>query len=377
MPDLENELKRLALEHGADLAGITTRPVLADGPPSADPSYVLPSARSVVAFAVALDPPTVRAFISKEDWLSHCRERKEKVQRLYTIGDRLAAFLRERGHEALNVDVNNNYRPEPGAADVTEMTEFHPAFAHRYAALGAGLGRLGWSGNLMTPRYGSLVELGSVVTSADLAADPVLAEHPCDRCKMCALSCPVGMIDPKESITVTVAGVTETIARKRPNTCCWIGCTGYEGLSRSGDWGNWSPYRLGRPLPEDRDELDTLCISLQKADPMMNLADNSFTDYRAAAFDPDWFYYTVCGFCRSVCWPDRRDRLENHKLITGSGTAALRLDGMHVPADDKAVEEPTPFLVDVVVEPGEAAADPPAYNPMDREVIVRRRARGL
>lgn len=377
MPTIENELKQLALDSSANLVGVTTKHVLADGPPSADPSYVLPAARSVISFAIALDPPTIRAFIAKQDWLSHCNERKEKVQRLYTIGDKLAAFLQERGHEAVNVAINNNYRTEPGAADVTEMTEFHPEFAHRYAAVGAGLGRLGWSGNLMTPRFGSLVELGSVITSAELAPDPVLAESPCDRCKMCALSCPVGMIHPKESVTVSVAGVTETIARKRPNTCCWIGCTGYEGLSAAGTWGNWSPYRLGRALPEDTRELDELCISLQKADPMMNLADNSFTDYRAAVFDPDWFYYTVCGFCRSVCWPDRPDRLENHKLITGSGTAALRTDGLHVTADENAIEEETPYLVDVVIEPGNEPDDLPNFNPMDRAVIERRRERGL
>lgn len=275
------------------------------------------------------------------------------------------------------MDLNNNYRPEDAAADVTEMTEFHPEFSHRYAALASGIGRLGWSGNLLTREHGALVELGSVLTSATLTPDTPIPdkEHPCDRCKMCSLVCPVEMIHPKASIQVTVAGVTETISRKRPNTCCWISCTGYEGLATSRTWSNWSPYRLGRPLPEDKQELDSLCISLQKADPQMQVADNSFKDYRQAVFDPDWFYYTVCGFCRSVCSPRREERLANRKLIINSGTTALKLDGSHEVADENAVEVRTPFGLHVVVMREELLEGRPKTRkwpgqfPLDREVI--------
>jgi len=378
MARLEVRLKSLAARLGADLVGITTREVLADGPPSADPCYLLPSAHAVIAFAVALDRDAVQDFISKKRWRPHCDNRKAVVQGLYRIGDALVDQLRAEGHEALNVDINNNYRPEDGAADVTEMTEFHPEFAHRYAALAAGIGRLGWSGNLLTREYGALVELGSVLTSAELSPDTPLpdAAHPCDRCKMCSLVCPVAMIHPKTETRVTVAGITETIARKQPNTCCWIGCTGYEGLSRSGTWSNWSPFRLGHPLPEARTDLDALCIRLQKADPQMQDATNSFADYRQAVFDPDGFYYTVCGFCRSVCAPRREDRMANRKTIANSGTAALKRDGSHVVAGTDAMVVPTPFGLRVVVPKGEfahkeATLHPwPGQFPLDREAIA-------
>ena len=377
MDSPETRLKSLAMSLGADLVGVTTRDILADGPPSADPRYLLPSANSVISFALSLDRDLVRYFISKKKWRPHCDNRKTIAQTLYTIGDTLTEQLRSEGYEAVNVDINNNYRPEKDAADVTEMTEFHPEFSHRYAALAAGIGRLGWSGNLLTKEYGALVELGSVLTSATLTPDnPIPDEdHPCDRCKMCSLVCPVEMIHPKASTQVTVAGVTETIARKRPNTCCWISCTGYEGLASSGTWSNWSPYRLGHPLPENKQELDSLCISLQKADPQMQAADNSFNDYRQAVFDPDWFYYTVCGFCRSVCSPRREERIANRKLIVNSGTVALNLDGSHDVADEKAVEMRTPFGLNVVVPREELSEGLPKTRkwpgqfPLDREVI--------
>jgi epoxyqueuosine reductase len=377
MGSTEAKLKSLAVSLGADLVGITTRDLLADGPPSADPRYLLASANSVISFALSLDRDIVQNFISKKRWRPHCDNRKAIAQTLYTIGDTLAEQLRSEGYEAVNVDLNNTYRPEKNAADVTEMTAFHPDFSHRYAALASGIGRLGWSGNLLTREHGALVELGSVLTSATLTPDTPIPdkEHPCDRCKMCSLVCPVDMIQPKESTQVTVAGVTETISRKRPNTCCWISCTGYEGLATSRTWSNWSPYRLGRPLPEDKQELDALCISLQKADPQMQAADKSFNDHRQAVFDPDWFYYTVCGFCRSVCSPRREERLANRKLIVNSGTAALKLDGSHEVGDEKAVEVPTPFGLNVVVPREELLEGRTKTRkwsgqfPLDREVI--------
>ncbi|MGD8243110.1 MAG: hypothetical protein PVF59_09800 [Desulfobacterales bacterium] len=373
----EARLKSLAVSLGADLVGITTTDILADGPPSADPRYLLPSASAVIAFARALDGDLVQDFISKKTWRPHCENRKAVAQTLYAIGDALADQLRSEGHEAVNVDLNNNYRPEEGADDVTEMTAFLPDFAHRYAALAAGIGRLGWSGNLLTRKHGARVELGSVLTSAVLRPDMPIADahHPCDRCKMCSLVCPVEMIHPKTSTQVTVAGITETIARKRPNTCCWIGCTGYEGLATAQTWSNWSPYRLGQPLPADKRELDALCIRLQKADPQMQSAANSFDNYRQAVFDPDWFYYTVCGFCRSVCAPRRADRLANRRLIVNSGTAALKLDGAHVAAEESAVAIETPFGLRVVVPRNELSEGSvtrlewPGQFPLDREVI--------
>ena len=377
MGSVEKRLKSLAMSLGANLVGITTRDLLSDGPPSADPRYLLPSANSVISFAVSLDKGLVQDFISKKNWRAHCENRKAIAKSLYTIGDKLAEQLRSKGHEAVNVDLNNNYRPEDGADDVTEMTEFHPDFSHRYGALAAGIGRLGWSGNLLTKEYGALVELGSVLTSAILTPDTPIPDkdHPCDKCKICSLVCPVAMIHSKASKQVTVAGVTETISHKQPNTCCWIGCTGYEGLATSLAWSNWSPYRLGHPLPENKEKLDALCISLQKADPQMQSIDNNFNDYRKAIFDPDGFYYTVCGFCRSVCSPGRKNRQANRKLIINSGTAALKMDGSHQVAGENTVELQTPYGVRVVVEQEELAGTQakatnwPGQFPLDREVI--------
>jgi hypothetical protein len=276
------------------------------------------------------------------------------------------------------VDVNNVYRPEPGAGDITEMTEFIPDFSHRYGAVAAGIGRLGWSGNLLTPDYGAMVELGTVLTSARLKQDPLIENNPCDRCKMCSAVCPVGMIVKKRTVTVDIAGIREEIAAKKPNTCCWIGCTGYHGLSPNGKWSNWSPYRLDQALPESKKDLDALNILLQKADPQMDAEENSFSDYRKAMFSTDWFTNTVCGNCRSVCWERREDREENRRLIAASGVVVLNPDGSRTVARGEIIEIDTPYMVRVAMlkkeYEGQLATGSPdrgikARAPVDIEVL--------
>lgn len=338
---------------GAALVGVASGERLSDAPPSGDPCYLLPSTQSVISFAVTLDRKIARDFISKRDWLSHCEERKELARSLYRITDSLVDYLKSQGFEAIGVDINNNYRPESGAADVSEMTEFIPEFSHRYGAVAAGIGRLGWSGNLLVPDYGALVELGTVLTSARLEPDPLLETNPCDRCKLCTSVCPVGMISKKDTVIVRVAGIEEEIAEKRPNTCCWIGCSGYHGLEPNKRWSNWSPYRLAQPLPANKQDLDALNIALQKADPQLQLADNSFTDYRKAMFDPEWFANTVCGNCRLVCWKDRKDRVENRRLVVESGIVALGPDGEHFATREEVVEVSTPYIVKVAMLKGD------------------------
>lgn len=373
--ELKQGIKNIALDYGCSLIGSTNVEALSVGPPSAGPAYLLRSAKSVISFALPLDAAVAEDFISKRDWLSHCNDRKDLVQRLYRLGDEIAAYLRGRGFKALNVDLNNNYRPEEGAADVTEQTEFHPEFSHRYAAVAAGVGRLGWSGNLMTKEYGALVELGSVITNAELPPDSPIPdeEHPCDRCKMCTAVCPVGMVNPHEETTVSIAGITEKISEKSPNTCCWIGCTGYEGIAASGSWGNFSPYTLGKALPRDKETLDALCISLQKADPQMQKSNNSFADYRGAVFTRDWLYYTVCGFCRTVCAPARNDRIARRKVIASSGRTALAMSGLHVPAEENTKTIQTPFGLQVVVNSDDYRSNPAepenAFSELDREIL--------
>jgi len=362
---LEIQVKAIARENGASLVGIASRERLGGAPPSADPDYLLPSTQSVIAFGLPLDRKVIRDFLSKRNWLSHGADHKRIYQRLYNIGDRLVDFLKEKGFEARRPDMNNVYRPEGQSnrtTDLINMVDMVPDFSHRYGAVAAGLGRLGWSGNLMTPQFGSAVFLGSVLTSAVLQPDPLLEEDPCDKCKLCTTVCPVEMIDKKETMSVTIAGRSYSYGKKGNNARCIIGCAHFHGLGPNKTWSTWSPYRIDYPLPDDEAELIALSRQLRAADPDFQ-GKRAFLTQRDKCFDPKEIYINTCANCGLICWEKREDREENRRLLMNSGVVVLTAKGkrMAVTADE-ATEVDTPYGVRVAMLRREAQALPQIAN---------------
>ena len=351
--DITRQVKDIAHENGATLVGIASRDRLVAAPPSADPDYLLPSTRSIISIAIPLDRGLIRDFLRKKDWLGHSNNEKQIQKKLHIIIDHLAEFLKARGFESRAVDANGVYRPEPSGTDVINRVAMVPDFSHRYGAVAAGLGQPGWSGNLMTPQFGSAVLLASVLTSAELAADPVLETNPCDKCKLCTTVCPVEMIGKKQSVAVTIAGREYTYAKKGHYVRCRIGCGGFHGLGPKKQWSTWSPYRVQYPLPEDEAELIALNRQIRAADPTMQ-GSRAFLTQRDKCFDPDEIYFLTCANCQLICWENRDDRVENQRLLVNSGVVVLSAkSGRTVVPSEEAVEIDTKYRLKLAVPHGE------------------------
>jgi ferredoxin len=67
--------------------------------------------------------------------------------------------------------------------------------SHKPIAVAAGLGVMGIHRNVIHPRFGNFVLLGTVVTDVPLESDSApLDFNPCLECKLCVAACPVGAI---------------------------------------------------------------------------------------------------------------------------------------------------------------------------------------
>jgi epoxyqueuosine reductase QueG len=335
---LEEEVKSIARDNGAALVGISSRERLTGAPPSVDPEYVLPLTRSIISVAIPLDRKIIRDFLSKKEWLSHGNNRKNIYQKLYTISDSLTHFFREKGFEAVGIEANSVYRPEPGGTDAVNRVDMVPDFSHRYAAVACGLGWIGWSGNLMTPQFGSAVYLASILTSAELEADPILEDNPCEKCKLCTTVCPVEMISTRETVSVNIAGREYRYAKKKHNAQCIIGCGGYHSLEPNNKWSTWSPYRVDYPLSDDEAELIALSRQVRRADPDKQ-GSRSLLTVRDKCFDRDEVFIDTCGNCQLICWERREDREENRRLLVESGVVVLTQDGRREPETADQVTE--------------------------------------
>lgn len=256
MPTLERRLKELARQHRGELLVGVAGPDRLDGPPSLDPRFTLPGARSVVSIAVPMDVPAIYDFLSKKTADAHNADQLHGNQQVFRITTVLAHYLESRGYRARAAPVNSDYRRSP------DVLSLHPVFSHRFGAIAAGIGGQGWSGNVVTREFGAAVYLGTVVTDAVLRSDPApepreLFEERCSKCKICEKSCPVGMFDRRQEEQVMLNGQLYPRGQRVNVDLCTASCFGLHGLSRDKKWTTWSPHWIrswigGVPRPSDK-----------------------------------------------------------------------------------------------------------------------------
>ena len=182
-----DDLRALCLAAGADDVGFVeiTRPELADQ--RADIEAAFPPARTLIGFVCRMNRENIRTPARSVANLEfhHTNDETNDVAR------RIVAALSERGVRAMNA----------GAVGFPmEMDRFPGKIwvvSHKPVAVAAGLGRMGIHRNVIHPRFGNFVLLGTVVVDAavDRYSQP-LDYNPCLECKLCVAACPTGAISP-------------------------------------------------------------------------------------------------------------------------------------------------------------------------------------
>ena len=364
---LEEQIKKLAFDEGVDLIGICLADSIKDKKFS-DANFLLPGAKSVISIAIAFDDEIVRKYLSKQEYLPLCHEEGLVTKNLLRIGEKIKEFLEESGFKAYRCNINFNYRNIntrsksiiPALRNLIdlinrdnnpnfELTEKEeksmellkkiilsglrktpmdliPNFSHRCAAVAAGLGRVGWSGNVITKKYGARVLFGSILTDVKLNPDTPLEENPCIGCKICEKSCQGGLFERDDSEIINIAGVEEKIAKRNSYAYCIAVCSGMVGQNKFKEWSTWSPFLFDdiERLPLDN-SVDSYVKNMfakavekggKEAENVLRLVENTFlgrNDKPAEDFRPS------CGFCQLVCGPTMQEKKESYKYILNSG----------------------------------------------------------
>src|SRR5215471_4199842 len=105
------------------------------------------------------------------------------------VARKVVAILEMQGIRALN----------PAMGFPMEMDRFPGGkvwvVSHKPVAVAAGLGHMGIHRNVIHPRFGNFILLGTVLIGAEATAyDQPLSYNPCLECKLCVAACPVGAI---------------------------------------------------------------------------------------------------------------------------------------------------------------------------------------
>ena len=300
--------------------GIATPETLAGGPPSTDLSYVMPSAKAAIVFALPLILDNIHGYLAKKDRVSFETDYIRKSSLGDGIAVKLANFLKAKGFPSVPLAVNEVYR-EGTPEDKKGM---YPDISLRYLAAASGVGSLGYSGNLLTKDYGPAVILGGLLTEAELEPTKPLdeSENYCDYfdCLECCGGCPSKTLNGQDLITVTMGGHEHKYAEKKGNLPCAFVCGGFSGLDNSGKWSNWSPGRFPLPMTDD----EVIAVAKHQLEAFNKRPEQPGGRYHT--FSDRKIYY-VCSHCQLICTLDKEERKRRRKLVRGSGVIVQNEDG--------------------------------------------------
>ena len=177
-------LREIAKDAGADDVGVVRAEREALVSELTHANAALPGVRNFVAYVVRMNPSAIRTPARSIANL----EFHDTGDQVNEVGRRIAAAFEARGHRALN----------PAMGFPMEASNFPDRMwvvQHKTVAVAAGLGQMGIHRNVIHPKFGNFILLGTVLTDAviDDETQPI-DYNPCLECKLCVAACPVGAI---------------------------------------------------------------------------------------------------------------------------------------------------------------------------------------
>jgi Fe-S-cluster-containing hydrogenase component 2/putative sterol carrier protein len=186
-------LRTLARECGADDAGLVAidRPELEDQREEIVGRY--PWTKTLLAFVRRMSREPVRSTARSIANL----EFHHKGEAVNEIALRIVERLEAEGIRAVC----------PSMGFPMEMSRFPErvwVVGHKPVAVAAGLGHMGIHRNVIHPRFGNFVLLGTVLLDRESTSqDRPLDYNPCLECNLCVAACPVGAISPRGEFNFT------------------------------------------------------------------------------------------------------------------------------------------------------------------------------
>lgn len=178
-------LRQLCLEAGADDVGFVEidRSEIADQ--KGDILWLLPKTKALVSFVVRMNRENIRTparSIANIEF-HHTTDEIDEAAR------KIVAALERNGIRA----VNGGAAGFPMEADRWGSKMW--IVSHKPVAVAAGLGRIGIHRNVIHPKLGNFISLGTVLMDAEVSEYSRPIEYnPCLECKLCVAACPTGAI---------------------------------------------------------------------------------------------------------------------------------------------------------------------------------------
>jgi Fe-S-cluster-containing hydrogenase component 2 len=182
-----DELRSLCLNLGVDDVGFVSidQPELADQ--RAKILQAFPQTKSLISFVCRMNRDNVRnpARSVANVEFHHTGEDVNMIAR------KIVRELEDRGIRAMNPAMGFPME----AQDYLNVHKNVWVVSHKPIAVAAGLGHMGIHRNVIHPKFGNFILLGTVLMDAEVTDyNHPIAYNPCVECKLCVAACPVGAI---------------------------------------------------------------------------------------------------------------------------------------------------------------------------------------
>jgi len=179
-------LRQLCLDAGADDVGFVAihRPEIAEQ--RADILRFFPPTKTLISFVCRMNHEPIRSLARSVANV----EFHHTGEHVNAVAHRIVAALAVHGVRASNPAMGFPMEMERWLVSQTWVV------AHKPVAVAAGLGQMGIHRNVIHPKFGNFILLGTVLLDvAVIEDDQPLTYNPCLECKLCVSACPVGAIN--------------------------------------------------------------------------------------------------------------------------------------------------------------------------------------
>lgn len=176
-------LRQLCLDAGADDVGFVELDRAEIAPQQAEILAVFPRTKTLVSYVCRMNREPIRSPARSVANL----EFHHTGDHVNEVGHRIVAALEQRGIRALN----------PAMGFPMEMDHLPKSWviSHKPIAVAAGLGQMGIHRNVIHPKFGNFILLGTILLETEVtASSQPINYNPCLECKLCVAACPVGAI---------------------------------------------------------------------------------------------------------------------------------------------------------------------------------------
>jgi len=182
------DLRKICLEAGADDAGFVDidRPALQKEREGL--LRVYPLTRSMISIIKVMSRENIQSparYVSSDEY--------------HSVGDEFSRLCRGILRRLNRLGIRGVVPTKSWPMDLNRWPGKIWDVSHKILAVEAGLGQMGMNRIVLHPKYGSFIQLNSLLIDAELDeyGQPI-TENPCLKCRLCAAVCPTGAITKEE-----------------------------------------------------------------------------------------------------------------------------------------------------------------------------------